>query len=111
MNEWKLKLKYVYNWVWVKWFDTYSWTVSDFFRETIIYEDKNFYKTFPILGDFFKLNPPQQVNIVCSFLLALILLILLTTFILLRCICRCCCKKVPKSSKVVVNSRDREKID
>lgn len=45
--EWQLKLKYVYNWIWKQWFDTYSYSVSDFLRETIVYEDKNFFKIFP----------------------------------------------------------------
>ena len=39
LTEWQLKLKYVYNYVWVRWHDDWSWTATDFFRETVIYDN------------------------------------------------------------------------
>ena len=30
LTTWQLKFKYVYNWIWKQWFDTWSWKVSDF---------------------------------------------------------------------------------
>ena len=60
LNPVTLKLKYVYNYIWRQWFDRYSYSVSDFFRDTIVYDGKNMYKTFhPHLGNFFKLHPVQ----------------------------------------------------
>ena len=102
ITEWKLKLKYVYNFIWKQWFDNYSWSSSDFFRETKVYDGKNVFQTFsPWLGDFYKLQPITQVNTICTILVVLALLLLTIAYYIVRCMCRCCCrgKKVENKTK------------
>ena len=43
LTEWQLKIKYVYNWIWDKWFDDWSWAISDFARTQVIYDGKNLF--------------------------------------------------------------------
>ena len=93
LTEWQLKLKYVYNYVWVRWHDDWSWTATDFFRETIIYDNQNCYQFFaPHLAEFFEKRPFEQVNIVCGVLLSAVVFLLLSLYIFIKCcICRLCC--------------------
>ena len=89
-NELELKGKYVYNYIWEQWFDTWSWKVSEFCNETIVYDGKNLFQlSSPYLRDFFKLREGLQVEYVCYFLIVLVMVPLNC----LVCICCFCCRK------------------
>ena len=103
LNEYTLKIKYVYNWIWVQWFDNWSWQFSDFAREQVLYDGKNLFQlTSPHLSDMFEWRPIDQVNFVCKVLLVAALKLILMLYLFIKCcICRCCCAGSAKTVPAV----------